>query len=182
MSSGSAAPAQTLLCPLAPRQGPVCQYVDPQRLQALVHEAIAESGRWAILQTSIPAIQRLVDRTREGAEGLHAFDSTLRRIKTPRAAVSAVFAAAWNLAHPTASIRVVSAGGGVRVLNAAALSDSAVRALQDARDPATRAAADLGSLARATPGNGTASGCCCATPAATSSRKPPCLTTCWGSG
>lgn len=147
----SAASQVVYRCPLAPVQGAVCQYVDKQRLEALINEAVAEAGRWAVLQTSIPAIQKVVDQTRAGADRLTSFDTTLRRIKTPRASVPTVFAAAWNLAHPTASIRVVATGGRVVVLNAAALSDSAVRAMQGASDPMREFAAGVGQLSRGMP-------------------------------
>jgi hypothetical protein len=74
-------------------------------------------------------------------------------LKTPTVPPPSVFAATWNLTHPTADVRFVVANGTMREVNFGALASGKVDSLQalGANDPVVRVADNIATLARSIP-------------------------------
>jgi hypothetical protein len=138
-------------CPLAPIQGPICKYVDPQLLHTLWSEGEAELLRWSSLSSLTPMVERVTMRQGVSTTNLVEYDSVLRTLKTPTAPVPSVFAAAWNVTHPTAQVRLVVANGGVQIVNFAQLATTKVDSLHALGndDPVKRVGAAVARLSAA---------------------------------
>jgi hypothetical protein len=139
------------VCPLAPVHGPICRYVDPRLLQALSNEAQAELLRWVTLRSIMPEVERLIDRTRHATGAIATFDSTLRLIKTPRVRVPQVFAAAWNLTHPEATVRLRLAGDQLVAVHVAEVAASALAREGTAGDPVLALARAVRTMGQSVP-------------------------------
>jgi len=157
MAAQAAAPIP-YRCPLAPIQGPICQYVDPRLLQVLAGEAVAEALRWGTLEALRPKIEQVLTRTELGKTVIAQFDTVLRGFKTPRVPVPDVFAAAWNLGHPSAIVQLVVSNGQSAFVNFGELAKNKVDALQalGEAEPTRIVAASIAQLSLIEPSYGSA--------------------------
>jgi hypothetical protein len=122
--------ASAYFCVLAPRHGAICKYTDPGLFETLKSDAEVEGQRWAAIHQLVPALQATDEGLTRGAEAVAAYDSTLQSLKTPRAQIAAVFAAAFNMQHPDATVRLALGAGGPTFVSVGTEADRAATTLR----------------------------------------------------